>query len=89
MTLIKKRDVAAHFAARRRNPNQIHIVPVNQPDSTSLPGNQPAPVDTSAVKFNEDFVSDHSSRSAPLKPASDSKAPKVPPAEAAFGRGNL
>ena len=89
MTLIKKRDVAAHFAARRRNPNQIHIVPVSPPDTTGLPAKEPSAVDTSALKFNEDFVSDHSSRSAPLKPSSDSKAPKVPPVETAFGRGNL
>ena len=76
MTLIKKRDVAAHFAARRRNPNQIHIVPVSPPDTTGLPAKEPSAVDTSALKFNKDFTADHSSGGTPLKPAVDSKLPK-------------
>ena len=68
MTLIKKRDVAANFAARRRNPNQIHIVPAGLPDITGLSDKEPDPVD---------LITDHSSIGTSPAPALDSKAPEV------------
>ena len=68
MTLIKKRDVEAHFAARRRNPNQIHVVPAISPDTKSLPAQEPAPVDTNSLQFNKDFTGDHSSKGIPVAP---------------------
>jgi hypothetical protein len=58
MTLIKMRDVAAHFAARRRSPNQFHIVPASLPDLTGLSDKEPAPVDL----INAPFVNRHISR---------------------------
>jgi hypothetical protein len=87
MTLIKKRDVAAHFAARRRKPGQIHFVSAVQPVTPGLPAKEPVQAHKNPLNFDKDFVSDHSSSRAALKP--DSKALKAPPPEAAFGRGSL
>jgi hypothetical protein len=77
MTLIKKRDVPAHFAARRRNPNQIHIVPASLPDITGLSDKEPNPVDTNPLKLNRDLITDHSSIGTSPASAVDLKAPEV------------
>jgi len=41
---------------------------------------EPPLVDTSAIKFNRDYVADHSSGGTPLKPAVNSNAPRTPSA---------
>jgi len=84
MALIKKRDLADYYAARRLKGNQIHIVPPSQPDATGFSGNQPAQGDEKPI--DQDFTSDHSSSEVQVKAPVDSNAPKVQQVRAALGR---
>ena len=86
MTLIKKRDVKSHFAAKGPRGSRIHIVPASQPDATGFSENAPAAAETPGADFNQDFTTDHSSPRKPHPSASDSNAPPDPQASVAVGR---
>jgi len=86
MTLIKKRDVKDYFAARRRQGNQIHIVPATQPDSATVLEGESAKVESSPLEFKKDFVADHSASAKPLTVAADVKSPAGPQAPATPGK---
>ncbi len=70
MALIKKGDVKDYFASRRRQGNQIRIVPPSQPSATGFSGNESAAA--KPLEFNQDATTDHSSSAILLAPADDS-----------------
>src|SRR5260370_2839873 len=86
MALIKKRDLADYYAARRLKGNQIYVVPPSQPDATGFSGNEPLLGDAKPMEFHEDATADHSLRNLPLRPPVDSNTPKVQQVRAALGR---
>jgi hypothetical protein len=64
MTLIKKRDVEKHFAARRRA--RTHpFIPASQPDATGFSGPAPDSIPVKQKGFAKDFLGEHS---VPVKP---------------------
>jgi len=73
MTLIKKRDVKEHFAARRRSRSHQYVPP-SQPDATGLIGKEPVviPAKPSGLEgFGKDFVGEHSSPGKSIAPGAD------------------
>jgi hypothetical protein len=70
MTLIKKRDVKEHFAARRRT--RLHpFVHISQPDATGFSRMEP---EGKPTEFAEDFLGEHSSAGEPTTPSADEGA---------------
>ncbi|HEV2487028.1 MAG TPA: hypothetical protein VGT08_15980 [Terracidiphilus sp.] len=69
MTLIKKRDVKRHFAARRRA--RTHpFIPASQPDATGFSGPAPDAIPLNPAGFVKDFLGDHSVPVEPIAPSS-------------------
>ncbi len=67
MTLIKKRDVEKHFAARRRA--RTHpFIPTSQPDATGFSGPAPDAIPANPKGFVKDFLGDHSVPAKPIAP---------------------
>jgi hypothetical protein len=70
MTLIKKRDVKKHFAARRRA--RTHpFIPASQPDATGFSGPAPGATPVNPTGFAKDFLGDHSVPAKPIAPGAD------------------
>jgi hypothetical protein len=68
MSLIKKIDVEAHFAARRR----MRLAAVGfrrEPSSKGVSGHKPATAEAQATGFKEDFSLEHSSPKVPVIPS--------------------
>jgi hypothetical protein len=67
MTLIKKRDVEKHFAARRRA--RTHpFIPASQPDATGFSGPAPDSIPVKQKGFAKDFLGEHSVPVKPIEP---------------------
>jgi hypothetical protein len=70
MTLIKKRDVKEHFAARRRARSHPYKAP-SQPDATGFSGSLTKAVPLNPSGFVKDFVAEHSADKKPIAPGAD------------------
>jgi hypothetical protein len=67
MTLIKKRDVKKHFAARRRA--RTHpFISASQPDATGFSGPAPDSIPVKQKGFAKDFLGEHSVPVKPIEP---------------------
>jgi hypothetical protein len=70
MTLIKKRDVKKHFAARRRARTH-RFMPPGQHGATGIARNVPDAIPVNPAEFLKDFLGEHSSAVAPIAPGKD------------------
>jgi hypothetical protein len=70
MTLIKKRDVKEHFAARRRARTH-RFMPPDQHDATGIARTVPDAIPANSAGFINDFVGEHSSAVVPIMPGKD------------------
>jgi hypothetical protein len=67
MTLIKKRDVKKHFAARRHA--RTHpFISASQPDATGFSGPAPDSIPVKQKGFAKDFLGEHSVPVKPIEP---------------------
>ncbi len=86
MALIKKRDLADHYAARRLKRNQVQLASASQPDATGFSGSESVRGLAKPMGFFQDFTADHSSSGKPVLPAADSKAAKALPSRPSLRR---